>query len=460
MIGVALRGLAGRKLRTALTLLAIVLGVAMVSGTYVFTDTIEKAIDTLLTDAYMGSDAVITGKDVVEASTSGDATVPAALLATVEALPDVEAASGGIVDFARLIDKRGEPISTPDRRSASASTRARAASTRFASRRAAGRPERTRSRSTSARPAGKASRVGETIGVANRGTVRRFTISGIADFSSLDSIGALTLAIFDIPTSQALFGKSDRFDEIFVAAKDGVSAERSCARSSRSCPERRGRHRPRPRRASEAEGIERGHRGLSRSSCSPSRASALFVGGFVIFNTLSTTIAQRTRELATLRTLGASRRQVLGSVLLESLSIGIVASAIGLVLRPGAREGPHCALRRRRPGPPADRRCARSADHRRVPARRCPDHVASGLFPALRATSVPPIAAVREGALPRSPLAPYAPYIAGATITLGVGLLGSRHVRRLASPSEPCSSCSRSAASSSSSAWRRSRPGS
>jgi len=59
---VALRGLAGRKLRAALTTLAVVLGVAMVSGTYVFTDTIEKAIDTLLTEAYTGSDAVVSGR--------------------------------------------------------------------------------------------------------------------------------------------------------------------------------------------------------------------------------------------------------------------------------------------------------------------------------------------------------------------------------------------------------------
>jgi putative ABC transport system permease protein len=68
MIRVALRGIAGRKLRTALTMFAVVLGVAMVSGTYVFTDTIEKAIDTLLTDAYTGSDAVVSAQDVVDRS--------------------------------------------------------------------------------------------------------------------------------------------------------------------------------------------------------------------------------------------------------------------------------------------------------------------------------------------------------------------------------------------------------
>ena len=114
MITVALRGLAGRKLRAALTALAIVLGVAMVSGTYVFTDTTERATDTLFTGAYTGSDAVISGQKVVDAPTSGAATVPAELLAEVRALPGVEAVSGGIADVARLIDHHGKPISLRD----------------------------------------------------------------------------------------------------------------------------------------------------------------------------------------------------------------------------------------------------------------------------------------------------------------------------------------------------------
>src|SRR5439155_25430957 len=94
MIRVALRGLAGRKLRTALTMLAVVLGVAMVSGTYVFTDTIEKAIDTLLTDAYTGSDAVVSARGVVDLAAGERPTVPARLAADVRALPEVAAVSG------------------------------------------------------------------------------------------------------------------------------------------------------------------------------------------------------------------------------------------------------------------------------------------------------------------------------------------------------------------------------
>ena len=173
---VALRGLAGRKLRAALTTLAVVLGVAMVSGTYVFTDTIETAIDTLLTDAYTGSDAVVSAKEVVELSSGGRPTVPTDLLTEVKALPDVEAVSGGIVDTARLIDKDGKPISTRDQ---AVGFSIDAAEPRFnplsliAGRWPSGSRE-------VAIDIGTATEhdfdVGETVGIAGPGPVRRFKI--------------------------------------------------------------------------------------------------------------------------------------------------------------------------------------------------------------------------------------------------------------------------------------------
>ena len=110
MIVVALKGLLGRKLRAALTALAVVLGVAMVSGSYIFTDTISKALTAVLGDSYEGTSAVVSGKKVVEFSSSGNPAVPAALLARVKALPEVEAAAGGFIDLendsneAKLID--------------------------------------------------------------------------------------------------------------------------------------------------------------------------------------------------------------------------------------------------------------------------------------------------------------------------------------------------------------------
>ena len=117
MIGVALRGLAGRKLRAALTAFAIVLGVAMVSGTYVLTDTIDKAFSNLISQTYAETDARITGKAVdvsFQGETAPSPGVAQSLVETVRALPSVEAAAGTIVDErTRLLDKQGEAIA-PD----------------------------------------------------------------------------------------------------------------------------------------------------------------------------------------------------------------------------------------------------------------------------------------------------------------------------------------------------------
>jgi len=422
MIRVALRGLAGRKLRAALTTLAVVLGVAMVSGTYVFTDTIEKAIDTLLTDAYTGSDAVVSAKDVVELTPGDRPTVPADLLAEVAALPEVAAASGGIIDAARLIGKDGRPIST---REGAIGVNVDAAQPRFnpltltGGRWPAGPREIAIDAGTAAKHAFE---VGETIAVAGPGPVRRFTISGIAEFSTLDSLGALTLAIFDSPTAQAFFGKSGRFDEIFVAAKEGVSPEELVRAIQPVLPAGAEVATGAAEVRSQAKGSNEDI-ALVRRFMLAFGGLALFVGGFVIFNTLSTTVAQRTREFATLRTLGASRRQVLGSVVLESLVVGAVASAIGLVLGPALAKGLTALFVA--VGQELPQIGAVIATRTVVVSLLVGVLITlvAGLFPALRATSVAPISAVREGALPRSPLARYAHYVAGAAIAVGVGLL-------------------------------------
>jgi putative ABC transport system permease protein len=422
VIRVALKGIAGRKLRTALTMLAVVLGVAMVSGTYVFTDTIEKAIDTLLTDAYTGSDAVVSAQDVVELPAGERPTIPARLAAKVRAVPEVAAVSGAITDTARLIGKDGAPIST---REESIGVNVDAAEPRFNPLRlTAGRwPSGPREIAIdSGTASGHDFAVGDAIGVAADGPVRRFTIVGTAEFTTLDSLGGLTLAIFDTPTAQAFLGKSGRFDEILVAAKKGVSPE-TLVRAIRPILPRgaevaTGEAEVRTQAKGSNEDIA-----LVRKFMLAFGGLALFVGGFVIFNTLSTTVAQRTRELATLRTLGASRRQVLGSVVVESLVIGAAASALGLLLGPALARGLTALF------------VALGQDLPQIDAVIASRTVVvsllvgvsitvvAGLFPALRATSVPPISAVREGALPRSPLAPYAPYAAGAAIAAGVGVL-------------------------------------
>src|SRR5436190_17016815 len=114
MTRVALKGLLGRKLRAALTAMAIVLGVAMVSGTYILTDTIKAAFSTVFTRAYAHADAVITGKSAIGTSNGNNRTAPptltVSLLNRVRALPQVGLASGAIADQAGLIGHNGKVI--------------------------------------------------------------------------------------------------------------------------------------------------------------------------------------------------------------------------------------------------------------------------------------------------------------------------------------------------------------
>ena len=99
MIKVALKGLAGRKVRALLTALAVVIGVSMVSGTFVLTDTMQKAFDGIFEESYEGTDAVVNGRQLVEFSSGGRATVDASLLSKIKDLPSVDAAAGSLQDL-------------------------------------------------------------------------------------------------------------------------------------------------------------------------------------------------------------------------------------------------------------------------------------------------------------------------------------------------------------------------
>ena len=148
---VALRGLLARKLRSTLTAIAIVLGVAMVSGTLVLTDTIERAFDTIFSSSYEQTDAVVSGTKLVEWSQTGRASVSPEVLERVRALPEVEAAAGTILDLsgdanqAKILDRDGKAIQGSTLPSASVSTPKTSASTRSSSSRAPGRQAPARS---------------------------------------------------------------------------------------------------------------------------------------------------------------------------------------------------------------------------------------------------------------------------------------------------------------------------
>jgi putative ABC transport system permease protein len=405
---VALAGLLGRKLRTALTAIAIVLGVAMVSGTFVLTDSIDKAFNSIFTDVRQGSDLVITGK-AATSLTNGSAapTLPASLLDKVRALPDVDAAEGVVDGEAHLIGHNGKSIvfgGAPNLGFSIAGGKSRFNPLTLVAGDWPHGNEVVIDRSTAKK---KHFTVGDEIGVQSIGPIVHLRISGLVKFGTVSTIGGATLAGFDIPTAQRLFDKPNQFDEIPIATKSGVSSKSALAEVRKIIPPNSQVRTGAQQAAKDAKDTN-SFVSFLRGFLLAFGGIALFVGSFVIANSLSITIAQRTRELATLRTLGASRRQVLRSIIIESLVVGTLASVLGLFIGLALAKGlfklfdavgftlPNSGL---------------------VFATRTVIvallvgilvTVLASLRPAIRATRVQPIAAVREGAtLPESRFARY-----------------------------------------------------
>ena len=437
---VALKGLWWRRGRALLTAFAVVLGVAMVTGTFILTDTINKAFDGIFQDSYSEIGAVISGREVVKDAASGSATVPSSLLDRVRANTSVAEATGAIFnlsgtsDATKLIGSDGEALGSSNNGQFGFGFAPDAE--RFnplsltAGHWASGPGQVVIDKGTAA---DEGYEVGDKIGVAARGPARQYTIAGLARYGTESTIGGATIAVFDVPTAQALLGKREQYDTIFAAARDGVSSEQLVRDLRPEIPA--------------AAQIKTGQQQADSDSKETQDDTkfvqyfllgfgfiALGVGAFVIFNTLSITLAQRIRELATLRTLGASPRQLKRSVLTEGFAVGVLASVLGLLLGLGLAKGLSALFGLFG----ADLPTASTV----VSARTIILGLALGtgitlvasISPARRATRIPPIAALREGAtLPprlstRRPSVPITILVVAAVLSLagalGVGSIG------------------------------------
>jgi putative ABC transport system permease protein len=428
VVRVALRGLLGRKLRSILTAFAIVLGVATVSGTYVLTDSISDAFDNIFSGIYRGTDAVISGKAAFDLSDESGVEPPSfdqSLLAKVRALPDVAAAIGGVAGEAQLIGSNGKVIQfggAPNLGFSVDPSQPRFNSLTLVSGSWPGRNEVVIDQGTAGK---KDIAVGSTIRVQAQGRAIQMRVSGLVQFGAVSSIGGATLAGFDLATAQRLFHKAGKLDQIRAAAKPGVS-ESALLEEIRSILPPETQVRTGQGQAREDASDTKSFTSFLQTFLLSFGGIALFVGAFVIANSLSITTAQRTREFATLRTIGASRRQILRSVLVESGAIGVLSSVVGLFLGLALAKGlfalfdafgftlPNSGL---------------LLEPRTIIVALLIGIVVTivaSLRPALRATRVPPIAAVKEGAtLPPGRFARYRGVGSAALAVLGFAALAS-----------------------------------
>jgi len=426
MTKVALRALWGRKLRTLLTGFAIVLGVATITGTYVLTDSISNAFDSIFTTIYEGTDAVVTGKSAFNVSEESGVQDPAfdeSLLGKVQALPGVDAAVGGVGGEAQLIGDNGKVIQfggAPNIGFSIDPSQPRFNSIVLKEGTWPADGQVAIDTSTASK---KHIDVGARIGVQGEGAARTMRVAGLFDFSSEGNIGGATLAAFNVPTGQSLFHKIGKLDQIRAAAKPGTS-EDELLREIRSVLPPDTQVRTGDSQATEDASETKDFLSFLQSFLLAFGGIALFVGAFVIANSLSITIAQRTREFATVRTIGASRRQILKTVLIESVVIGVLASITGLVVGLALAKGlfwlfSQLGFTLPNSGLLLEPRTIIVALIVGILVT-----VIASLRPAIRATRVPPIAAVREGStIPRGRFARYRPVGSAVLGLVGFALI-------------------------------------
>src|SRR4051794_6662198 len=328
-----------RKLRTALTGFAVVIGVAFVAGTFVFTDTIDASFKDLFERTQKGTDVSVQAHLAVEEDFASPPTMPKDTLARVQGVPGVEEAAGFVSADGNLLDRKGDPILSngpptiivtagPERFDPFEYTEG-------------GPPQTADEVVIDKATADKYDfHEGDTVTVSGRAPAKQYKVAGVATVGDSENLAGSRLVEFTLPEAQRVTGH-DGYDDISVAAKGGTSPEQLKAAivrelGSQDFAVRTGKEQA----AKQAQDLSDAL-GFIRTALLVFAGVALLVGSFLIFNTFTVTVAQRMREFALFRTLGASRRQVLASVMAESFVIGLGASilgiALGLVIAPALR---------------------------------------------------------------------------------------------------------------------------
>jgi putative ABC transport system permease protein len=331
---ITVKGLRAHKLRLALTALAIVLGVTFVTGTLVLTDTLNNTFTTLFGQVYQNINFEVRG--VAAFPTSGAAgairkPIPESIIAAVKDVPGVAVAEGGVSGYAQFIAPNGKAVTTGGAPTIGLSYGAdrRLSSLRLV----AGMPPTTSTQVVMDQGTARKYHfsVGNQVRILLPGSPQTFTLSGIVAFGTADNLAGATIAAFNLPTAQQLFGEQGHLNTIDVittpnanktAVEHGISAVLPAGVEVVTGQTV----------AAEQSSAINQSLGIFSTALLVFALISLFVGGFTIFNTFSITVGQRTRELALLRIVGASRRQVFRSVLFEALLLGVTASLVGIGL--------------------------------------------------------------------------------------------------------------------------------
>ncbi len=410
-----LRQLAANKRRLLATAFAVILGVAFLSGTLILTDTIRGTFDSLLAKADAGTAAQIRATSPLDRG-YGDSSRPidAGLVDTVRRVDGVAEATVQVSGYAQILDGEGKAVGSAQTGVLGQNWVTVPALNPFtldAGRAPTGPGEIAIDR-RSARLAGLG--VGDHTTVLSAGEPRPATIVGITRFGSVDTPGGLSVVLFDDATAQAVLNQPGQVDSVAVTARPGVSHDDLVARLA---PLVGPGNEVITGAALTTEHQDDIGRDISQFGLFLTMFAliSLFVGAFIISNTFSIIVSQRTREMALLRAVGASGRQVRRAVMAEAAVTGVVASAVGLVAGVAVAKGLRALLSVLGVDIPLGTLRITPFTAVGSVAVGVTITVASAVLPARRASRVAPLAALREVAQDRSA-------VSRARMLLGGGL--------------------------------------
>jgi putative ABC transport system permease protein len=394
-----LKSVLAKKRRLFSTALSVMLGVAFLAGTLVFTDTIRRTFDDLFAGIYADTESVVRSATTVEVDTgvSQRGRIPESLIATVAAVPGVADAQGFVAGYAQIVGADGDAIGNPGQGAPTLGMSHIAGELSpwqlTDGSRAPGPGEVVIDRASA--ELGDLD-VGDTVTVLTQTGPHDFTLVGTARFGSVDSPGGASTAIFELATAQqVMLGGLGDLDMVMVDGEPGVTEDDLTDRIAAVVPVGveavTGTRITEESRDAMREGL-----GFLTTFLLVFAAIGLVVACFTIYNTFQIVVTQRSREMALLRSVGATRAQVLWAQLLEATIVGVLASAIGLaagVVVAGS-------LKAMMEGFGIDIPAGGTVFHARTAVIAMTVGtvvtIGSAIFPSLRASRVPPLAALRD----------------------------------------------------------------
>jgi putative ABC transport system permease protein len=327
LTSLGLKSLWARKVRALLTTFAVFLGVAFVAGSYVLTDTIFAAFDEIFSESLKGTSVVVTAENPVEQESGEIPTISASLLPRVVRTPGVREAAGAIFTPGAFFNAENEKIGNKFAPKFISSTLpGQLESLTYVE----GHAPRGPTEASLDKAAADASdlKPGDKIKLISQARLQAFRLVGLTQLGSA-SFGGASIAQVTLPVAQRLSRKRGRFDQIAVAADEGVSPQALKRRIAKRMPAGV-KVETAQENADRASEEIRENLGFLQTFLLVFGFIAVFVGSFLIFNTFSITVAQRVSEFGMLRTLGASRRQILTTVMVEAVAIGVLGALLGL----------------------------------------------------------------------------------------------------------------------------------